>query len=198
MSGFRALSYTGRAGRNARRTCNQTKPTVVGLCETPLIPAGVFSERSNVHGIGKLARGAAPGDGAHRLFEEMVGNLVQGNIRRASTGGERLRSVSHVNKPERTALTLSRIQEQLLRKSLPDRKARPPPRPRPTADHRQARDQEQRPADQAIIADNVTTGGAARGNVASPALLAASSEIAAPILSETQLDAVGVGGTKSK
>ena len=53
-------------------------------------------------------------------------------------------------------------------------------------------------ADQAIIADNVTTGGAARGNVASPALLAASSEIAAPILSDTQLDAVGAGGTKSK
>ena len=112
----------------------------------------------------------------------------------ASAGGEDLRSVSRVNKPERTALTLSRIQEQLLRKSLPDRKARPPPRPRPTAEHRQACDQEQRPADQAIIADNVTTGGAARGNVASPALLAASSEIAAPILSETQLDAVGGGG----
>jgi hypothetical protein len=111
----------------------------------------------------------------------------------ASTGGEDLRSVSRVNKPERTALTLSRTQEQLLRKSLPDRKARPPPRPRLTPDHRQARDQEQRPADQEIIADNVTTGGAARGNAASPALLAATSEIAAPILSETQLDAVGVG-----
>ena len=54
-------------------------------------------------------------------------------------------------------------------------------------------------ADQAIIADSVTTGGAARGNVASPAVLAASSEIAAPILRETELDPVGVGGgTKSK
>jgi hypothetical protein len=54
-------------------------------------------------------------------------------------------------------------------------------------------------ADQAIIADSVTTGGAARGNVASPALLAASSEIAMPILIETPPDPVGVGGgTKSK
>ena len=54
-------------------------------------------------------------------------------------------------------------------------------------------------ADQAIIADSVTTGGAARGNVASPALLAASSEIAMPTLIETGLDPVGVGGgTKSE
>jgi hypothetical protein len=54
-------------------------------------------------------------------------------------------------------------------------------------------------ADQAIIADSVTTGGGAR-NVASPALLPASSEIPMPILSETGLpDLVGVrGGTKSK
>ena len=47
-------------------------------------------------------------------------------------------------------------------------------------------------ADQAIIADNVCTGGAAR-NAASPALLAASSEAPMPILSETGLDPVGVG-----
>ena len=54
-------------------------------------------------------------------------------------------------------------------------------------------------ADQAIIADSVTTGGAARGNVASPALLAASSEAPMPILSETGLDPVGLGGgIKSK
>jgi hypothetical protein len=53
-------------------------------------------------------------------------------------------------------------------------------------------------ADQAIIADNVCTGGAAR-NAASPALLAASSEAPMPILSETGLDPVGMGGgTKSK
>lgn len=53
-------------------------------------------------------------------------------------------------------------------------------------------------ADQAIIADSVTTGGAQ--NVASPALLAASSEIPMPVLSETALpDPVRVGGgTKSK
>jgi hypothetical protein len=52
-------------------------------------------------------------------------------------------------------------------------------------------------ADQAIIADNVTTG-AAR-NVASPALLAASSEIAMPNLSEARLpDLVGVGGVEKK
>ena len=45
-------------------------------------------------------------------------------------------------------------------------------------------------ADQAIIADSVTTGGGAR-NVASPALLAVSSEML-PILSETRLpDLVG-------
>jgi hypothetical protein len=54
-------------------------------------------------------------------------------------------------------------------------------------------------ADQAIIADSVTTGGAAR-NVAPPALLAASSVMPMPILSETrQPDPIGVGGdTKSK
>jgi hypothetical protein len=54
-------------------------------------------------------------------------------------------------------------------------------------------------ADQAIIADSVTTGGGAR-DVASPALLAANSEAPMPILSETrQPDPVGVGGgTKSK
>ena len=54
-------------------------------------------------------------------------------------------------------------------------------------------------ADQAIIADSVTTGGGAR-NVASPALLAANSEAPMPILSEARLpDPVGVGGgTKSK
>ena len=54
-------------------------------------------------------------------------------------------------------------------------------------------------ADQAIIADSVTTGGGAR-NVASPALLAASSVMPMPILDEArQPDPVGVGGgTKSK
>jgi hypothetical protein len=53
-------------------------------------------------------------------------------------------------------------------------------------------------ADQAIIADSVTAGGAR--NVVSPALLAANSEGPMPILSETrQPDLVGVGGvTKSK
>jgi hypothetical protein len=54
-------------------------------------------------------------------------------------------------------------------------------------------------ADQAIIADSVTTAGAAR-NVGSPALLPAGSEIPMPMLSETRLpDPMGVGGgTKSK
>ena len=53
-------------------------------------------------------------------------------------------------------------------------------------------------ADQAIIAESVTTG--AGRNVASPALLAASSEVPMPILDEARLpDLVGVGGgTKSK
>jgi hypothetical protein len=47
-------------------------------------------------------------------------------------------------------------------------------------------------ADQAIIADSVTTGGAR--NVASPALLAANSEMPMPILDEvTQPDPAGVG-----
>ena len=52
-------------------------------------------------------------------------------------------------------------------------------------------------ADQAIIADSVTTGGAR--NVAAPALLAANSEGPMPILGEArQPDPVGVGGgTKS-
>jgi hypothetical protein len=54
-------------------------------------------------------------------------------------------------------------------------------------------------ADQANTADSVTTGVAARGNVASPALLTASSEAPMPILSEAGLDPMGVGGgTKSK
>jgi hypothetical protein len=55
-------------------------------------------------------------------------------------------------------------------------------------------------ADQAIIAGSVTTGGAAQGNVGSPALLAASSEVPMPILDEASLpDLVGVGGgTKPK
>jgi hypothetical protein len=54
-------------------------------------------------------------------------------------------------------------------------------------------------ADQAIIADSVTTGGAAR-NDTSLALLAASSEAPMPILDEARPpDLVGVGGgTKSK
>src|SRR5438874_12230093 len=51
-------------------------------------------------------------------------------------------------------------------------------------------------ADHAIVAENVTTGGAPR--VASPALLAASSGTPMPILHETRLpDPVGVG-TKTK
>jgi hypothetical protein len=49
-------------------------------------------------------------------------------------------------------------------------------------------------ADQAIIADSVTTGGAALGNVASSALLTAHSETPMRILDETRLpDPVGVG-----
>jgi hypothetical protein len=53
-------------------------------------------------------------------------------------------------------------------------------------------------ADQPTIADSVTTGGV-RGNVASPALLATSSEAPMPILGETVLDLVEVGGgIKSK
>ena len=51
-------------------------------------------------------------------------------------------------------------------------------------------------ADQAIIADSITTGGGAR-NVASPALLAVSSEAPMPILKETGLpELVGVGGVE--
>jgi hypothetical protein len=50
-------------------------------------------------------------------------------------------------------------------------------------------------ADQAIIADSVTTGGAQ--NVASPALLTASSVMPMPILDETRLpDLVGPGGDR--
>jgi hypothetical protein len=49
-----------------------------------------------------------------------------------------------------------------------------------------------------VIADIVTTGGGAR-NVASPALLAASSELPMPNLSETRLlDLVGGGGSGEK
>jgi hypothetical protein len=52
--------------------------------------------------------------------------------------------------------------------------------------------------DQAIIADSVTTGGAAR-NVGSPTLLPASFEIPMPILSETRLpDLVGVGEVRNR
>ena len=54
-------------------------------------------------------------------------------------------------------------------------------------------------ADQAIVADSVTTGGGVR-NVASPALLAASSQAPMPILDEIKRpDAVGAGrGEKTK
>jgi hypothetical protein len=53
-------------------------------------------------------------------------------------------------------------------------------------------------ADQAIIADSVTTGGGAR-NVASPALLTANSEAPMPILNETAPpDLVEVGGVRKK
>ncbi len=49
-------------------------------------------------------------------------------------------------------------------------------------------------ADQAIIADSVTTGGAARDNVAPPALLTVSSEAPMPILDEARLPVpVGAG-----
>jgi hypothetical protein len=52
-------------------------------------------------------------------------------------------------------------------------------------------------ADQAIIADSVTTGGARK--VAHPALLAAGSEMPMPILNETALpDLVEVGGAEKK
>ena len=47
MSGFRGLSYTGRAGRNARRTCNQTKAHFCWLMRITAPPAGVFAERSH-------------------------------------------------------------------------------------------------------------------------------------------------------
>jgi hypothetical protein len=54
-------------------------------------------------------------------------------------------------------------------------------------------------ADQAIIADSVTTGGGATRNVASPALLAVSSEKPMPILSETrQPDLLEVGGVEKR
>ncbi|WOH47651.1 hypothetical protein [Bradyrhizobium sp. sBnM-33] len=54
-------------------------------------------------------------------------------------------------------------------------------------------------ADQAIIADSVAKGGATRSNVASPALLATSSERPMPMLIEAGPDPVGAGGgTKSK
>jgi hypothetical protein len=51
-------------------------------------------------------------------------------------------------------------------------------------------------ADQAIIADSVTTGGGVR-DVASPALLPSSSEIPMPILNELP-DSAGVGGVEKK
>jgi hypothetical protein len=54
-------------------------------------------------------------------------------------------------------------------------------------------------ADQAIIADSVTTGTGAASNVASPALLTANSLTPMPILSETnQPDTVTVGGVEKK
>jgi hypothetical protein len=54
-------------------------------------------------------------------------------------------------------------------------------------------------ADQAIIADSVTTGGGARNVASSPALLAANSEKPMPILNETAPpDLVEVGGVRKK
>lgn len=52
-------------------------------------------------------------------------------------------------------------------------------------------------ADQAIIAESVTTGVGARGNIESPALLEASSVMPVPVLDETrQPDPAGAGGGK--
>jgi len=54
-------------------------------------------------------------------------------------------------------------------------------------------------ADQAIIADRVTTGVGAPRSVASPSLLAANSETPMPVLSGTeQPDLVGMGGVEKK
>jgi hypothetical protein len=54
-------------------------------------------------------------------------------------------------------------------------------------------------AEQAIIADSVTTGGAARGNVASPALLAVSPEAPMPVLDQKGLpELVRGGGSAAK
>jgi hypothetical protein len=53
-------------------------------------------------------------------------------------------------------------------------------------------------ADQAIIADSVTTGVGAPRSVASPALLTANSEAPMPILSEARQPLVGVGGVEKK
>jgi hypothetical protein len=54
-------------------------------------------------------------------------------------------------------------------------------------------------ADQAIIADSVTTGGGARNVASSPALLAANSEKPMPVLNETAPpDLVEVGGVEKK
>ena len=75
----------------------------------------------------------------------------------ASTGGEDLCSVSRVNKPERTALTLSRTPAHCCENRCPTERL----------DHHRGRGQQQITvkhvttnnvtADQAIIADNVTT-----------------------------------------
>ena len=54
-------------------------------------------------------------------------------------------------------------------------------------------------ADQAIIADSVTTGGAARGDVASPALLAVNPEAPMPVLGQKGLpELVRGGGSANK
>jgi hypothetical protein len=78
-----------------------------------------------------------------------------------------------------------------------DGTARPPPRPRPATITVKHVTTNNVTADQAIIAESVTTSG---GRDVSPALLNAGSESPMPLLDGTRLpDPVGVGGgTKKK
>ena len=107
------LSYTGHAGRNKRRTCNQTKAHFCGLGHRFHPPALLQNGRCMVRNAGRQLHSrdaCAARDETRRVYLRDSRQSRQPNVRRGLNRREDLRarprSVSRVNKPERAALTL--------------------------------------------------------------------------------------------
>ena len=98
MSGFRDLSYTGRAGQNARRTRNQTKAHFCWLMRHTASTRQRFAGRSNVDGAEWYAvsftQSLRPVMELAVCIEEKFSNLCQRDVRCGFDQGEDLRSVS--------------------------------------------------------------------------------------------------------